>query len=33
MLQRSYILFEPDLKSNGAFQLDTMTNEIFQQHW
>lgn len=32
MLQRSYILFETDIMSNGAFQLDTMSNETFQQH-
>lgn len=31
MLQRSYILFECDIMSNGAFRLHTMSNAIFQQ--
>lgn len=33
MLQSSYISFEPDIMSNGAFQLHTMSNETFQQRW
>lgn len=32
MLQRSYVLFEPGIMSNGAFQLDTMSNGTFHEH-